>query len=124
MAPTAIQAIQTQPLNPIPAPNATTTETTPPPAPAALQSNQAPQPAAQPSLPQDTVTISPQAQAIANTANAALTSSTTLSSQEQAQLQVLLTQGWSLNQIASSLNVSVTTVEQYLTTAQISALPL
>jgi DNA-directed RNA polymerase specialized sigma24 family protein len=124
MASTAIQAIQSQPVTPTPAPNATTPAPTPPPAPAATQKNQAPQPATQPTLPQDTVTISPQAQAIANTANAALTSSTTLSSQEQAQLQVLLTQGWSLNQIASSLNVSVTTVEQYLTTAQISALPL
>jgi DNA-binding NarL/FixJ family response regulator len=86
--------------------------------------NQASQPSAQSALPQDTVTISPQAQAIASAANAALTSSTTLSSQAQAQLQVLITQGWSLNQIASNLNVSVTTVEQYLSTAQISALPI
>jgi DNA-binding NarL/FixJ family response regulator len=129
MASSATQALSTPQVTTDLVPAATAKTTVTPTAAQATASaaptvNQAPQPSAQSALPQDTVTISPQAQAIASAANAALTSSTTLSSQAQAQLQVLITQGWSLNQIASNLNVSVTTVEQYLSTAQISALPI
>lgn len=81
-------------------------------------------------IPRDTVTISPQAQSIVATAAApnigssALTnavsniqpsSSATVS--VQVQVQQLASQGLSANQIASNLNVSVSTVDLYLTTA-------
>jgi len=82
-------------------------------------------------VPQDTVTISDQAQAqslsasasppnitasvISSLASSSSASSTSLAIQEQ--VQSLANQGWSVNQIASNLNVSVTTVELYVSPA-------
>ncbi|MGB7727787.1 MAG: hypothetical protein WBL50_07130 [Candidatus Acidiferrum sp.] len=81
-------------------------------------------------VPQDTVTISPQAQSIVASSaapsigsnlpasavsNIQVSSVATVS--VQVQVQQLASQGLSANQIASNLNVSVSTVDLYLTTA-------
>ncbi|MGB2632990.1 MAG: LuxR C-terminal-related transcriptional regulator [Candidatus Acidiferrum sp.] len=80
-------------------------------------------------VPQDTVTISPQAQSIVASAAPSIGSNLPVSSVSnirpssvatvsvQVQVQQMASQGLSANQIASNLNVSVSTVDLYLTTA-------
>jgi DNA-binding NarL/FixJ family response regulator len=120
----ALMVSAVAPINPAPAITADTTVAAP---------TAKPQDTAQSAVPQDTVTISDQAQSIPASAatpslspslisslssSASPSSSSSASLAVQEQMQALANQGWSVNQIASNLNVAVSTVEQYVSAAQ------
>jgi hypothetical protein len=74
------------------------------------------------SVAQDSVTISAQAASLANNATASASSaSATLLLEEQ--VQQLVSQGWSTDQISWSLNVPVSTVELYVGSPQGTSSP-